>query len=213
MDGIQLIRFLDVLQVTGLRNAPGVVPRSLIVTGPSFKNADTVLMNGLQAPSFIAYSATQLIAEVPAPLQNESITDVVVLSAVPSLTGNSLMELTIGSRIRKVSGVQRLVQNFVRLLMRTSGSNIFHPNLGGGLMRRIGANITTQVAADVAIAIDTTKKAFIAAQTPVPNIPPEERLLAAEIADLTADQENAAIYVTIVLTNFTRQRAGAALAI
>lgn len=211
MLGIQLIRLLDVLPTTSMRNAPGVSPRSIIVTGQNFANIDTVLINGMTSPMFVVMSTTELIAEVPRDSADAVITDVAVLSNVPSLTGRSLIELTVGSKIRKISGVQRLVQNFVRLLLRSPGSNIFSKASGGGLPQRIGGVLDNRIAADIAIAIANTRQFIVAAQTPERNIPTDERLLSAEIANLTVDPTNASIYITLVLTSHAGARSAATL--
>lgn len=211
MLGIQLIRLLDVLPVTALRNAPGVSPRSVIVTGQNFTSIDSVLINGMTSPSFVVVNPTSLIAQVPTAIEDVVITDVAVLSAVPSFTGRSLIEFTLGSKVRKLSGTQRLIQNFVRLLLRSPGSNIFSKTSGGGLPQRIGSTLDNRVAADIAIAVANTKQFIIAAQTPERTIPNEERLLSAEISNLTVDTANASIYITLVLTSHAGARSAATL--
>lgn len=211
MDGIQLIKLLDVLQVYSFDNAPGVSPRSLIVKGPAFKNVDSVLINGTAASSFVVYKSTELIAEVPRDLEDSIITEVTVLSAIPTYTARSVLELTVGTKVRRVTGQQRLVQTFIRHLLRTTGSNIFHKTSGGSLVRRIGSNIDNRVAADIAVSINTTKQYIISQQTPEPSIPPSERLMSAEIASLEADPQNTTIYVTLILTTQSGQRSAATL--
>jgi hypothetical protein len=211
MDGIRLIKLLDVLQVTDFENAPGVEPRSLVVEGVKFENVDTVLINGNVSPFFAVYSPTQLVAEVPADIADAVITEVTVLSGTPTYTARSMIELTVGSKIRKISGTQRLVQTFIRQLLRTTGTNIFHKTTGGSLVRRVGSNIDQRLAADIAVSISTTRQSIIAAQTPERSIPASERLLSAEISNLTADPANAAVYVTIILTSHAGQRSAATL--
>lgn len=211
MFGIQLIRLLDVLKVNSVRNAPGVSPRSLIIEGEDFRSVETVLINGTAAPEFVAYSKTQLIAEVPELYRNETITEVSVLSSSLTFTKRSLVSFTFGTRPKKLSGVLRLMQTFLRILLRSPGSNVFHRRSGGGLLLRIGDNISTRAAADIAIAINSTKTYLIGVQTAERNIPPPERLLNAEIAGLTIDPQNTTIAVTIILTNHSGQRAAATL--
>lgn len=211
MDGLQLIKLLDVLQVSSFANAPGVSPRSLIVQGSDFKNVDTVLINGTTSPMFVAYSTTELIAEVPEDIVGDAITEVTVLSGTPSYTSRSVIELTIGTKVRRITGTQRLVQTFIRMLLRRTGSNIFHRTSGGSMVQRIGNNIDARVAADIAVSINATKQFIIAQQTPESAIPPSERLMSAEIAGLSADPNNTSIYVTIILTTQSGQRSGATL--
>ncbi len=211
MDGIQLIRLLDVLPITAARNAPGVHPRSLIVTGAGFENVDQVLLNGVLSPEFVVASKTSLVVQVPDAMATETITDVAGRSATPSFSERSLIEFTIGSRIRKLTGTQRLVQNFVRLLLRTPGSNIFHPTAGGGLLQRVGGLVDSITAADIAVAITNTKPFILAERAQERNIPAEERLLSAEIAGMVPDPASASIYVTLILTSQAGVRSGATL--
>lgn len=211
MNGIRLIRLLDVLPVTAARNAEGVSPRSIIITCDKLHAVDQVLFNGLLSPAFAVYSESQLIAQVPEVLDEAVITDVAVLSSVPTMTERSLIEFGIGARVARQTGVQRLVQTFVRMLFRTPGTNIFHKTLGGGIQASIGKNINSRAAADIAVSISTVKQQIIGAQTPYSLIPPSERLLNAEIAGITQDPVNTAIFCTVVLTAHDRQRSAATL--
>lgn len=211
MFGIQLVRLLDVLNVNEISEAVGVSPRSVIVRGEDFRSVERVLVNGFESPEFTAYSQTELVAEIPALLRDSVITDVAVFSQNLTFTERSLVELTFGTRPRKVSGTLRLLQSFLRLLLRSSGSNLFHPQSGGGLLSRVGQNINSRSAADVQIAVSKTKQYLVNIQTQDRSIPPSERLLAAEITGLTVDPSNTSIYVTIVLTSHDGRRAGASL--
>jgi hypothetical protein len=209
MRGLQLVRLLDVLPITSAQNAVGVEPRSVIIQAPALNNVESVLINGMQSPSFVVYSPTELIAQVPEPIEDAVLTDFAVLSATPTLTNRSIIEFTLGTRVRAVQGPQRLIQNFVRLLLRTTGTNIFHKTLGGSLFTSVGETISKRVAADIAIAVSRTKQQIIAAQTPYSAIPAEERLLSAEVAGVTPDIANAAVYVTVILTTHSRDRSAA----
>lgn len=209
MLGIRLIRLLDVLPVLSARNAEGVSPRSLVVQAETLQAVEQVLINGLASPSFVVYSETELVVEVPGVMQQAAITDILVLSSQASMTRQSMIEFSLGSRVAAISGTQRLVQTFVRMLLRTPGSNLFSRTLGGGLITNIGRNITTTTQADVALAISRVKQQIVAAQTPYGAIPDGERLLSAEIADYQEDPDNAAVYVTVVLTTHDRQRSAA----
>ena len=211
MNGISVVRLLDVLRVNSIRYAPGVTPRSIIVQGQDFKNVEQVLINGTPAPEFVVYSTNELVAQVPDIYRNSVISDVSVLSSQLTLTERSLVTFTFGTRPKKVLGVLRLMQTFLRILLRTPGSNAFHRRSGGGMISRVGSNISTKAAADIAVAVGTTKTYLIGVQTAERNIPPNERLLNAEITNLDVDERNTAISVTIVLTNHSGQSTAATL--
>lgn len=211
MDSIQVVRLLDVLRVSSVKNAPGVIPRSIIVGGTDFKNIEQVLINGFSSPAFVAYSPTELIAEVPEIIRDAILTDVAVLSSALTLTERSLVELTFGTRPRRARGILRLMQVFLRQLLRTPGSNVFHRRSGGGLLKRVGGNLSDKAAADVAIAVSNAKQYIISVQTPERNIPPIERLLSAEIGGITLDPAGTALYVTVILTSHSGVRGAATL--
>jgi hypothetical protein len=212
MDSIQVIRLLDELKVNSIRNAVGVVPRSIVVKGEDFRNVEQVIIDGFVAPEFVTYSTTELVAEVPSPLQQSVITKVSVLSSTLTLTERSLVEFTFGTRPKAVRGTLRLMQNFLRILLRSPGSNKFHPRSGGGLLRVINGLATKQTAADIAVAVQTAKQYMVNVQTAERNIPPSERLLSAEIQALNVDPQSTSAFVTIVLTSHSGARSAATLA-
>lgn len=212
MNGIQIIRLLDDLRVNSIRNAVGVSPRSIIITGEDFRSVETVIIDGFVAPEFIVYSPTELVAEVPAPLRESVIQGVSVLSASLTLTERSLVEFTFGTRPKKATGTLRLMQTFLRILMRSPGSNRFHPRSGGGLLKLIGGSVTNQTAADIAIAVQSARQYLINVQTTDRGIPPSERLLSAEIQSIDVQPELTSAFVTLVLTSHSGARSAATLA-
>ncbi len=211
MIGIQLVRLLDVLKVSLVRNVPGSSPRQVVLVGVDFRNVESVLINGTDSPSFVVNSLTEITAEVPEIWRTSPISEVSVLSSQLTMTASSLVEFTFGTRPKKVAGVVRLMQTFLRLLLRSPGSNTFHPRAGGGILKRIGTNITESAAADVAVAVGNTKAYLISIQTPERNIPPSERLLSAEVSAVSADPQHTSVSVTIVLTNHSGQRTAATM--
>lgn len=211
MFGIQLIRLLDVLKVNTVRSAVGVSPRSIIITGDDFRQVEVVMINGAPSPDFVVYSKTELVAQVPLEFVDSFITSVAVLSSGLTLTDRSLVQFTFGTRPKKVSGIVRLMQTYLRLLLRTPGTNVFHKRSGGGLIRRVGSNINARSAADVAIAVNSTQQYLVGVQTAERNIPPTERLLSATVAKVNASRQDTSIAVTILLTNHSGQSAAATL--
>lgn len=209
---IQIIRVLDALNVNGVQEA-GVQPRSVIVTGQDFSSVEQVLLNGFSAPEFVQYSSTRIVAQVPEIISEATISEVMVLSSRFTLTPQSLLEFTLGERVRAVTGIQKLVQNFVRILLRNPGTNLFHPRSGGGLTDVVGTNLDTRdrVAADIAVSVSRTRQHIVGTQTPDRTIPDSERLLSADVSSLDVDPINAAVYVTILLRSHSGRSAAASL--
>lgn len=211
MKTIQVVRLLDAVPVTSIARAVGVTPPSLIITGDDFRNVEGVILNGFDCPEFAVLSQKRLIAEVPQALYLASITDVLVLSYNLTLTEQSLVEFSVGRRVRSAQGVLRLMQVFLRQLLRTPGSNVFHKRSGGGLLRKVGTLLTRESAADIQIAIDRTRQYVMSVQAASPEIPPSERLLSAEVAGIRTDPESTSASVTIILTSHTGARSAATL--
>lgn len=200
MDDIQVIRLLDVLTITKIRDA-GTIPRGVVVEGRDFRNVDQVLLNGFNSPRFTVTSPQRIIAEVPSAIKDNRITDAAVMSSQLTLTDRSLVEFTFGTRPKKVRGVLRLLQVYVRHLLRTPGSNIFHKTSGGGLLKSIGGLVSRQTAADAAIAVSRTTRYIVGIQGRDMNIPPSERLLGAEIVGMNPEPSGTSIALTISMTN------------
>lgn len=204
MIDFQVVRLQDVLPITSISRLPGVTPRSVEILGSDFVNVESVFLNDSLSPSIVVMSEKRILAQVPADQVEATISSAYVLSTRLTFTSRSLVDLTLGKRPQSVSGILMLVQNFVRVLLRTPGTNIFN-NLGGGLFksigRTIGVNSRDRVGSDIAVAVARTRQAFIQAQTPDRRIPPEERLLTADIIGLSIVPEEGTIYASISVTS------------
>lgn len=211
MKEIQLIRLLDAVDIREVTAAVGVSPRSVIIRGRDFRSVEQVLLNGFVAPEFVVYSSSELVAQVPAELALASITDVLVLSQNLTFTERSLVEFTFGTRPKTAEGTIRLMQTFLRILLRTPGSNLFHRNTGGGLNASVGGNLTPRNAADIHIAVGAARQQIIGAQAAQPELPASERLIGAEVVNISGNPRDTAIYATIVITSASGQRNGTTL--
>lgn len=215
MYDIQLIRLLDVLDVDRIEEAVGVPMRSIIIHGRDFRNVETVLINGAPSPEFVQYTANRIVAQVPSEQVDAIITEVFVLSTELTFTERSMVEFTVGVRPKKVSGTLRLMQTFIRMLLRTPRSNVFARDSGGGLLKRIGTNIAApqrdRVGAEIAVSVAQTRQYLIRLQTAERAIPANERLLNAEIIGLTVDPANTSIFLTILLTTHAGTRVASTL--
>lgn len=188
MIDFQIVRLSDVLPVTGIERVPGVTPRTVRLKGSDFRNVESVYLNGSVAPEIVITSPNEILAQVPVDQRMAAITEAYVLSTRLTFTKRSIVEMTVGVRPQSVSGTLLLVQTFIRMLLRTPGTNIFHPQTGGGLYTNIGkvlgSNSRDRVGAEAAVAVSRTKQLIISTQTPDRRIPPEERLLTADIIGL-----------------------------
>lgn len=215
MTDIQVVRLSDVLSVTGISRVPGVLPRSVMLSGSNFENVESVFMNGSQAPEFVVMSKTQILAQVPEDQVQQTIQEAYVLSTRLTFTDRSIVELSVGVRPQTVSGTLLLVQNFTRMLLRTPGTNIFDRNSGGGLFRQIGrvmgTNARDRVGAECAVSVARTRQLMISTQTPDRRIPPEERLLSADVIGLSIAPREGTIYMSVSVTSHAGTTAAATI--
>lgn len=215
MIDIQTVRLSDVLPVTGIERVPGVTPRSVTLRGRDFTNVESVYMNGSVSPEFIVRSPNEILAQVPADQRAAAIVEAYVLSTRLTFSQRSLVQMSVGTRPQTVSGTLALVQTFVRILLRTPGTNIFHKNLGGGLYRNIGkvmgTNARDRVGAEAAVSVARTRQAIISSQTPDRRIPPEERLLSADIIGLELSPREGTLYMSVSVTSHAGTTAAATL--
>lgn len=203
MYSVLLIRLIDIIPVTEFQNAKGVTPRSLLIKGQGFENIESVMIGGVPSPEFVAYSRNEILAQVPDLMIDQPISEVTVYAAALRPTKRSLLEFTVGVRPKKVRGILRLLQNYVRVLLRSPGTNAFRKNSGGGLRRRIGENMSQSASADVIAAVSRTTSYFLAVQARNANLPPSERLMSAEVEGVAADTGTGTLYVTISLMSHT----------
>lgn len=213
---LQVVRLFDVVDIDSIAEAVGVSPRSVIIQAEDLESAESVLLNGFPSPEFVVFAQNRLIAQVPAEIVTQQITDVFVLSNRLTLTQRSLVEFTFGSRPSSVSGILRLMQNFIRHLVRTPSTNVFNKKSGGGLLSKVGSTIGAgggrdRAVADSVIAVNQTATYFIEVQAGIRNLAPSERLLSANVIAAQADPTNGALALSIDLVSQSGLRGVATL--
>lgn len=183
MNSIQLVRFLDAMKVTEYRHAQGVVPRSVVIFGRDFNSVESVVINSSPSPSFLVVDNRTILAAVPPQFDGSAVESVAVLGSSIDFADSSIVELTLGTRPRKVSGKASLVQTFLRMLLRAPGTNLFHPQTGGGLFSVIGSQFEDHgsLVGAVSTAVSRAARSVITAQAGNRLIPASERLLAATL--------------------------------
>jgi hypothetical protein len=179
------------------------IPAALDISGVDFSAVEEVQMNGVTSPDFIVISQTRMVAQVPDVLSAATITSVSVLSRRITLTPKSFLRFRIAPSAGRVSGILRLVQLYMKVIFTTPGRDIFAPNLGGGLLRNLGATFgadqTSDVAANLVVAVSQTNRQIVAIQSRDQRIPRDERLLTARVVSTNFDRAQAALLGTIEL--------------
>lgn len=211
MTDIKIIAIKDILKITGASMVPGLTPKTVDIQGVDFLQATEVVINDIPAPEFMILSDNRIFAQVPAGQTNSIINSIVVLAEKPSANRSSLFYFEVGSSIKGLSGIERLVQMFVKIALQTPGRDKFRPTIGGGLLALAGQNITTDaqtsLSSSAVSAITRTRDQVIALQNRAPRIPPDERLLTAAVQGVGFDTNTTTLALRVSITAQSGQQA------
>ena len=195
----------QLVPLNGIKILAGMTPRTIDVTGQDFRSVDQVLINDIASPEVVILSQTRLLAQVPSGLQNVTLTSVSVVSRQLTVSSKSLIKFQIGPVASKVSGILRLMQVFLKLLLTTPGRDIFSPRVGGNALKNVGQSFGKDQGGDIiaafTIAVDTTRRQILAVQSRDPSIPKDERLLAAAVTASAYSRAEGALIVSVELTS------------
>lgn len=213
MIDLKFVSIRDLLPISQADFASGVSPKSVRIWGSGFRQAQEVRMNGIPAPEFFVISNTQILAQVPVGMENSTISKLDVLATSPSRDRNSVLHLELGRSFKKLQGLERLVQLFVKILLQTPGTDAFRPELGGGLLQVIGDSAVDgrTIPAEISSAVARTKAQIYTLQNAVPRIPPDERLLDATLSAAGFDLNTTSAAAEVQLTAVSGQQAVANL--
>ena len=200
---LELIKFRDVLRVLSIpRLVPGVDVPTVELKGNDFRSAETVAINDLPSPEFIIIDRKTIYAQIP-----EGVDAVKTVSVISNnfstLKPASKVIFRLGDKTQTISGLMKLVQLFIKILLQSPGSDIFSPGTGGGLQEMVGRLTSTKRAdrllAQITQAIDQTKTQIRRIQMDTPGIPLTERLLNATLLDIrmvqTLDEAHARVQI------------------
>jgi len=180
---LRIIYIQDVIPVWSV-TVVSLDPLTVSIVGSDFSSAETVLINRQSAPSFSIVSKTVIRAVVPESENVDTISEIAVLSSRFTATEASKVRVEIGDRSQYVSGLIRLMQRYLKLLLRNPGSDIFYSSLGGGLGRLVARHIQggqDVTGADIALAVTRAERQLIQLQARNTRLRDEERLLSATL--------------------------------
>lgn len=184
MIDVKVLAIKDVLPIVRILRIPNFFPASLEIKGTNLLQADEVWINDLPAAEFIKISNSKLIAQIPSSQTQSIIRKVSVLATKPVVNRASILRFEVGTTISGLKGLEKLVQQFVKLLLQTPGSDAFAPALGGGLQTIIGTNVgrkqTRDLAASLVNSVNRTRDQIFSLQANDSRIPPDEKLLRAD---------------------------------
>lgn len=213
---LEIVQFRDLIEVKALsRFVPGFSVPTLEVVGEDFTSVEEVLINEVKAPSFIIVNKTTLWAELPESARGRITTVEVLSSGFTKTAVGSRVDFRIGDNTRRITGLLKLSQLFMKWMLQSPGSDIYNPSRGGGLQDLIGKLISTDnispLLATSTRAVSTTSSQIRSAQAGYPGLPQNERLLAANVDNLYVAKDKALVSLRVNITSVAGQDAVAAL--
>jgi hypothetical protein len=211
MTDVKILAIKDLLQITGAQTLANFSPKTLDIQGVQFLQATSVEINGLVSPEFMILNDNRLLAQVPSGQQNSVITSIAVYADTPSPTRSSVFLFEVGKSIASLTGLERLVQMFIKIALQTPGKDKFRPTIGGGLLALAGQNIgndaQTALSSSAVSAISRTQNQIVSLQNQVPRIPPDERLLSATVLGVGFDTSTTTLALQVGITAQSGQQA------
>jgi hypothetical protein len=193
------------IQLNSVRILPGANPPMLDIIGLDFRSVSEVNINDIESPLVVVLSKTRLLAQVPLNLSLSLLSSVAVISRDLTISPKSLIAFQIGPQASKVSGILRLVQVFLKVLLTTAGSDIFAPRIGASALKNIGQTFGSDqgnvVVSDMIVAVSTAQRQILAIQSRDPTIPRDERLLSAVVSNASYNTAEGALVVGVELTS------------
>jgi phage baseplate assembly protein W len=206
---IQVISVVDDLQVLGATELEGAEPRAIQIVGDGgFINAQRVIINEFGIDSFIVVNDRVLIVTPGSSLDNVAVENMDIVVVSSSLTNTRRARLFFGptKRLSRVTGVQKLIQHIVKILLTNSGTNKFRLSEGGNLFRLLGFVLTeagkSRIVSSLAQAVSSTEEQLTISQASASGLELDERLLSLTLGDVTFLEDTQEVLATIRLVTF-----------
>jgi hypothetical protein len=180
----------------------------LHLTGARFDKTVGVYVNKKSQPFVIRDSRTVLCS---IPSETMSIDDIEVITTAKKISRTSLFSYLFSDNMTSTEGEFKLVQQFVKVLLTTPGSDVFNKDLGGNLQNWVGQN--TPVNNPQSLVAKTVLRvvgvgARFAAMQGATTVPASERLSDVQVLNVDFDREDPSVVnLSIRLNTFARRQA------
>lgn len=215
MIDLQILTIRDLLPITKVEFAPNVNPPSVIIQGERLDQATSVFINDIEVSEFAVLSVNRLLAGIPVSEQSSILRKIAVIATVPAVNRSSLLHFEVTSTVRRIAGLEKLIQAYCKQLIQTPGTDRFRPNDGGGLLKLTGRNVSKgdarSIQASVVGAINRARDQLIARQNTDRRIPADERLLTATASAVGFDALTTTLTASISLSAVSGKQAVANL--
>lgn len=216
MKDIKVAKLKNSLSIKGATKV-STTPLIIQIDGDKFETANEVIINEVSIQQWVAISNDTILAYLPKILEGITISSVAVLTdeIVPNIP--NLVHFEIGSRIQSVEGIQKLIQNFTKVLLQSPGSNKFQ-TVGGGLLKISGQSLLNggdrTARGDIIDAVTRTKNYLFALHSTKNKMPLSEKLLDAQILSIDLGENTRSdLIVNLLIINRVGQQSSTNVAI
>lgn len=206
---VQFCSLVDSLQVVGASEIEGATPRTIRLVGRSgFQDAQRVIINDYAVDSFTIVNDNYLLVSPPSLFDALQISQMSFSVVSSSYTGGKSARVVFGptKNVRKVSGLQKLVQQVVKTLLSNSNSNKFYIGTGGDLLKTLGSTLSpeakSQITAAVASSVSRTEEQIRAAQSQAQGLLASEKLLSMQLGAVNFVTDNLEVRADIRLITY-----------
>lgn len=176
------------------------LPVSILVSGDGLEQVTEILYNKVRASEFIVQQGGQVLFRVPEGMVGKPLNSLEFFSNQILPGKSQSLSLRVGAQ-KSVSGISRLVQQWVVVFLTTPGSDIFDPASGGGGGSLIGKPHNrdgSSVSADLLLAVNRANDEMRKSQSSR-RVPPDERFSSADISDINFDPQAGELQAVLIL--------------
>ena len=166
-------------------------PAILRLEGDGFAEAVEVFVND-RSQEFTILSSSSILVTIPSSATTISKVEVVVDKS--RVSRNSVFQHTVGTNPRTISGQFKVIQQFLRVLLTTPGSDAFDRDAPAGNMQNwlsilTPGNNKQSLVSKIVLNVATTAAKFVVAQSRT-NLPNNEKAAAIDVVDIDFDESN-----------------------
>lgn len=210
MNDIRVISAMHILRLHSMAPIRDFFPPSIVLLGEELNKTSEIYYNEIKVTEFVIQSASRLVMRIPDAALGKKFTSIKALTSVSVSHVDAEITFALNNPLQLLSGMDRLIQSWLLVFLTTPGSDVFDVKSGGGAQAIIGRTTTRDgkgVAADLALAIERTKEEIQRKQAKIRSLPTSEKLLSANLEQLTFDSSTGTLQARVSLQNMLGDQA------
>ena len=159
----------------------------LSVTGHDFSNVAEVRVNNKSMP-YAQVSTTKILVDIPD--HDKSLDSVQVIKTQAAIGKESFFSFLLGKHPRLISGLHKLVFQYVKVLLTTPNRDILRPDVGGNMQNWAGQRVSSsnpQALVSKAVLAATRSAAHMIGYQASSSLPADEKLATVQVLSANLD--------------------------